>query len=537
MQKFLWLFVIIQSVLSEAPYPHHQQQQQQQQQPPRQYIPYPDQRPQLQCGLYGAPPCEYVPAPPGNTPNCAGPGKTYCEHVDHYPMQVIKSLIEKWGYDVQPHIVDETGDEFNDRKVTPHPTYGPPPAPTYGAPPAPTYGVPATPPVPAAYQPPPPLPDTSTQAPIFSSNLVAPANTYIPFNRVATNTANGYTGDEGYNYNPPRTAFPTAQKPQLPQSPQPEFFTPPTGPNPDQFNGLGPGPVVPKNVNNVPGNGFNGQQPVNVVFTEAFRTPPQNNFIPQRSANLQQQPGQILVPSQQQQPPFISSPNPTQLSPSQTTFTNPPPPQAPNQNGFQQNLNYFPTAYNQVQPDVRSPPPTTHYNPADWFRRYGRSLSQALDAPKSAKAVTQTEIIPQEVRSLNETLTRRIRRQPPLESLLLDESKLPENSGLRSKRQAFDQESLCQVRTQFIQPQAALNSKGNWMFVVNQVQTATQLVKTETCASNVCSGICQIPAGYSSRCEQKYVQKRLVALDGNGQRLYTDTFWFPSCCVCTISPQ
>lgn len=143
--------------------------------------------------------------------------------------QVIKTLIDKWGYDINPHLVDETGDEFHDRTATPHPTYGPP-APTYG-PPSPTYGVPGTPPVPASYQPPPPPPDTSTPAPVFNANLVAPASNYAPFGR--TNTAGGYSNDGGYNYNPPRTSF-TGNKPQ-----QQEFFTPLTGINRDQFNGLG----------------------------------------------------------------------------------------------------------------------------------------------------------------------------------------------------------------------------------------------------------------------------------------------------------
>lgn len=53
--------------------------------------------------------------------------------------------------------------------------------------------------------------------------------------------------------------------------------------------------------------------------------------------------------------------------------------------------------------------------------------------------------------------------------------------------------------------------------------------------STVCSNICQLPNGYSSRCEQKYVQKRLIALNADGTNLYTDTFWFPSCCACTIA--
>nr|BAM18266.1 spatzle 5 [Papilio xuthus] len=62
----------------------------------------------------------------------------------------------------------------------------------------------------------------------------------------------------------------------------------------------------------------------------------------------------------------------------------------------------------------------------------------------------------------------------------------------------------------------------------------TQLVRAEICASTECNGLCTIPLGYSSRCEQKYIQKRLVALETSGQTLYTDLFWIPSCCQCTI---
>lgn len=54
--------------------------------------------------------------------------------------------------------------------------------------------------------------------------------------------------------------------------------------------------------------------------------------------------------------------------------------------------------------------------------------------------------------------------------------------------------------------------------------------------SNVCNGICSLPSGYTSQCEQQYIQKRLVALEGGGNQLYTDLFWFPHCCVCKIAP-
>lgn len=39
-----------------------------------------------QCGLYGQPPCTFIPSPSGVTPICATPGKTYCETIHNYPM-------------------------------------------------------------------------------------------------------------------------------------------------------------------------------------------------------------------------------------------------------------------------------------------------------------------------------------------------------------------------------------------------------------------------------------------------------------------
>ncbi|XKL61351.1 hypothetical protein PGB90_008408 [Kerria lacca] len=98
---------------------------------------------------------------------------------------------------------------------------------------------------------------------------------------------------------------------------------------------------------------------------------------------------------------------------------------------------------------------------------------------------------------------------------------------------------LCPTRSQFIMPRAALNNRGEWKYIVNVDQNSekyTQLVRSETCLTTECNGICSLPNGYTSRCEQKYVQKRLVALEGTGTQLYTDIFWFPHCCICQIAP-
>ncbi|XP_011694866.1 PREDICTED: uncharacterized protein LOC105454156 isoform X1 [Wasmannia auropunctata] len=109
--------------------------------------------------------------------------------------------------------------------------------------------------------------------------------------------------------------------------------------------------------------------------------------------------------------------------------------------------------------------------------------------------------------------------------------------GDRVKRQSDPEViPLCPTQAQYIAPRAALNKQGNWMYVVNLPgqNKYTQLVKSEKCLNDVCNGICSIPEGYRSRCQQQFVQKRLVALEGSGNRLYTDLFWFPHGCSCQI---
>lgn len=155
-------------------------------------------------------------------------------------------------------------------------------------------------------------------------------------------------------------------------------------------------------------------------------------------------------------------------------------------------------------------PHTEHTN--NWWKRYARDVSkQRRDLLRQRRNIARDRLY---VSNLNVTNHNRARRQT--------------QSG----------EQLCQFRTQYIMPRAALNNKGNWMYIVNMPEVDnkyTQLVKSETCLSQECSGICGLPVGYSSRCEQKYAQKRLIALEGGGNQLYTDVFWFPSCCVCTVT--
>ncbi|EEB20086.1 conserved hypothetical protein [Pediculus humanus corporis] len=86
------------------------------------------------CTQYGV--CtQFVPAPPGQIPNCAiHEGSTYCEQLDYYPRQLIMYLIQKWGYDFNTLLNNESTDEFVYRRQQEFygpPSYRPPPPPQY----------------------------------------------------------------------------------------------------------------------------------------------------------------------------------------------------------------------------------------------------------------------------------------------------------------------------------------------------------------------------------------------------------------------
>ncbi|XP_013201085.1 protein spaetzle 5 [Amyelois transitella] len=177
----------------------------------------------------------------------------------------------------------------------------------------------------------------------------------------------------------------------------------------------------------------------------------------------------------------------------------------------------------------------THYNPNEWWKYVSPSRAD-VTVQRSITFPTRSSTIRSRKRRnaklVSESAKRTLTGAEALRIALGLAS--AETAAERPRRQTANTVDLCRIRTQYITPRAALNNKGNWRYVVNMPDNMTQLVRAEICASTECNGLCTLPAGYSSRCEQKYIQKRLVALESSGQNLYTDLFWIPSCCQCTI---
>ncbi|KAL1491686.1 hypothetical protein ABEB36_012247 [Hypothenemus hampei] len=98
---------------------------------------------------------------------------------------------------------------------------------------------------------------------------------------------------------------------------------------------------------------------------------------------------------------------------------------------------------------------------------------------------------------------------------------------------------LCRSRYVYAFPQVGMcTSTGDWMYIVNAQKTAfTQMVRLEYChkPETSCMGDCSsktLPLGLESRCEQQYLQRRLLTLSDSGSEVFTMMFWLPSGCVC-----
>ncbi|RWS15752.1 uncharacterized protein B4U79_08225, partial [Dinothrombium tinctorium] len=109
----------------------------------------------------------------------------------------------------------------------------------------------------------------------------------------------------------------------------------------------------------------------------------------------------------------------------------------------------------------------------------------------------------------------------------------------RSKRQAENGEELCNTRRMYFSPKVGLTDRSEWKYIINLGErdpNIKQVIKVDVCISpnEPCSNQISLPFGFVSRCKQKYIKKKLLALDADGQGTSSDNFFVPSCCVCEI---
>lgn len=109
------------------------------------------------------------------------------------------------------------------------------------------------------------------------------------------------------------------------------------------------------------------------------------------------------------------------------------------------------------------------------------------------------------------------------------------------RRQREEEENpACSVRTMYVSPQAALNDNSEWKYIINVQNRDSrfkQVIRVDMCQSpdEPCSREISLPFGFVSKCKQKFIKKKLLALDADGQGTSAENFFIPSCCVCHIT--
>eukprot|EP00092_Neocalanus_flemingeri_P045996 GFUD01051625.1.p1 GENE.GFUD01051625.1~~GFUD01051625.1.p1 ORF type:complete len:216 (+),score=62.55 GFUD01051625.1:134-781(+) len=143
------------------------------------------------------------------------------------------------------------------------------------------------------------------------------------------------------------------------------------------------------------------------------------------------------------------------------------------------------------------------------------------------------------------TILKAVVKQKKSVKIMFNNDKIPVEKandtiiGLRSSILESQFENICDVETEYIMPRAAKNKEGKFMFIVNHPEGADeyiQLVRIATCisAGEEC-GQGRLANSVSTKCNQEYLDHKLVALSATGEELVVDTFTFPSCCTCLMN--
>ncbi|RXG72801.1 Protein spaetzle [Armadillidium vulgare] len=121
---------------------------------------------------------------------------------------------------------------------------------------------------------------------------------------------------------------------------------------------------------------------------------------------------------------------------------------------------------------------------------------------------------------------------------LLIQTIIEEENGnfpnLRNRVGFSSEQTLCASVETIIYPKRGQTSKKDWVFILNQ-GPVQQGVKVEKCLKP--NGACVLGGGpiELTACRQKYIYKKLLALDTSGHNIVSESIYMPSCCVCYVS--
>ncbi|CAG5016136.1 unnamed protein product [Parnassius apollo] len=92
---------------------------------------------------------------------------------------------------------------------------------------------------------------------------------------------------------------------------------------------------------------------------------------------------------------------------------------------------------------------------------------------------------------------------------------------------------LCRSSEKLYNPEAAKDINEQWHYIVNKVLDVQQTFRVEICErqNEPCNSVVHFAQGNEASCKQKFILRKMVALDYDG-KLVEKPFLIPSCCSC-----
>ncbi|GLV41073.1 spatzle [Carabus blaptoides fortunei] len=115
---------------------------------------------------------------------------------------------------------------------------------------------------------------------------------------------------------------------------------------------------------------------------------------------------------------------------------------------------------------------------------------------------------------------------------LLGVDEIHTDVSIHTRIGTVDGSPMCRSSENVVRPQVAQNKDDEWLYIVNS-DDKVQGIRVEICEKEnaACEMSTNFPVNYVTECKQKYIYRKMLALDPEGNPV-PDSFRIPSCCSC-----
>lgn len=117
---------------------------------------------------------------------------------------------------------------------------------------------------------------------------------------------------------------------------------------------------------------------------------------------------------------------------------------------------------------------------------------------------------------------------------LLGVDEIHTDVSIHTRIGTVDGSPMCRSTEEVVRPKVAQNKDDQWLFIINSDSSDNvQGIRVEICEkeNSACEMSSNFPLNYVTECKQKYIFRKMLALDPEGNPV-PDKFRIPSCCSC-----